>query len=66
MMLSGPSSRNLFPGELIVANNNRGRTRESSHELIEVVGERVVVVDDQGLHDNEELLLPAEGKEKGL
>lgn len=39
------------PCQLIVADNDRCNAGNTPDELIEVVGERVVVIDDQGFHE---------------
>src|SRR5262245_28777299 len=46
----GSKFEQLLPRELIVANHNWRRACDLAHKLIEVVSERIVVVDDQGLH----------------
>src|SRR5688572_4260767 len=40
----------LVPCQLVVADHDGSRTSQLAYELVEVVGKRVVVIDEQDLH----------------
>jgi hypothetical protein len=46
--------KNLLERQFVVADDYRRRARDLSDELIEVVRKRIVVVDEQGLHETVE------------